>query len=416
MIEDCDEHEECAARSHAGRRAVAWLTLIGALLGSLAYADEEAAGGRNGEEELNGLRASIIEARERVGAHEREERELFDVLEEADRLIESLGNEVALARRQATGSRKLLETARAHEARLRERLDQTRELMSRRVVALYKSGEIGPVRVLFSSDSMPEMMSRMSILEKLIEYDGALVKRYSREWSEVEGANRAANARAEEWEAAAARFAERSDQLVAERTSKAQLLARVRDDRTVERKLLVELEKAARVLEETLATLGATSRDSALRLAGLDFASFEGKLAWPVAARVSRHFGRIVDAQYLTETFRKGVEFAAAEGDSVRAVAPGAVRYVGWFRGYGKIVIIDHGAQYFTVSGHLAETFVEVDGLVDEGDTVGSVGETGSFSGPNLYFEIRRGSQPLDPATWLAPEAGSVQAQTHESG
>ncbi len=87
----------------------------------------------------------------------------------------------------------------------------------------------------------------------------------------------------------------------------------------------------------------------------------------------------------------------------MRSVSIGEVRFAGWFRGYGKIVILDHGDQYFTVSGHLSEIFVEVGDVVDEKTTIGSVGETGSLSGPNLYFEIRRGSEPLNPGDWLAP-------------
>jgi len=77
------------------------------------------------------------------------------------------------------------------------------------------------------------------------------------------------------------------------------------------------------------------------------------------------------------------------------------VRFADWFRGYGKLVILDHGDDYFSVSGHLAEILVGVGDRVSEGQPIGSVGETGSLSGPSLYFEIRRGAEPLDPAEWL---------------
>jgi septal ring factor EnvC (AmiA/AmiB activator) len=117
---------------------------------------------------------------------------------------------------------------------------------------------------------------------------------------------------------------------------------------------------------------------------------------------VLRGFGRVLDAEYRTETFRKGVDFAADAGEPVRAVAPGEVRFAGWFRGYGRIVILDHGGGYFTVSGHLDQIEVEVGQQLAAGAEIGSVGETGSLSGPRLYFEIRRGAEPLDPALWLA--------------
>ena len=68
---------------------------------------------------------------------------------------------------------------------------------------------------------------------------------------------------------------------------------------------------------------------------------------------IARGFGRVVDGEFLTETFRTGVEFEAPLGTPVQAVAAGQVRFAGWFRGYGRLVILDHGDGYFTVSGHL---------------------------------------------------------------
>jgi septal ring factor EnvC (AmiA/AmiB activator) len=84
-------------------------------------------------------------------------------------------------------------------------------------------------------------------------------------------------------------------------------------------------------------------------------------------------------------------------------VADADVRFAGWFRGFGRLVILDHGAEYFSVSGHLAEMSVAVGDRVARGGVIGAVGETGSLSGPKLYFEIRRGGEPLDPRDWLRP-------------
>jgi septal ring factor EnvC (AmiA/AmiB activator) len=66
-------------------------------------------------------------------------------------------------------------------------------------------------------------------------------------------------------------------------------------------------------------------------------------------------------------------------------------------------VILDHGSGYYTVSGHLAELRVGVGDGVERGAQIGSVGDSGSLSGPRLYFEIRRGAEPLDPREWLVP-------------
>ena len=350
---------------------------------------------------LRDLREQILEARERVGEREREEREIFERLEQLDRSLDRMVSELARARELADLAAVALQRTQAQAVEATARLEATREAMNRRVVALYKMGEVGPLRVLFSSASLPELFARASTLRKLLEYDADLVARYQRDQEAVEVARRNAEEGARLRDLAAEQLETRRRQHEKERASKTALLARVRQDRTLERAVLVELERAARALEEKLVSLGESSRLDVATLDAMNFASHKGKLPTPVRGTLRTRFGRVVDEEYGTETFNKGVEFAVDHGDSVRAVAFGEVRFAGWFRGYGKIVILDHGGQYFTVSGHLADLFVEVGQTVDRGDTIATAGDTGSLTGPSLYFEVRQGGEPLDPLSWL---------------
>ncbi len=354
--------------------------------------------------ELDELRDAILESRDRVGRHERQERAILDQLDESDRLLAALGREVRMARAEADEARERAAhfERRSHQAS--RRLEATRQAMSRRVVALYKAGEVGPVRFLFASETMPELLTRASALKTFVEYDASLVARYREYLVAYEDLEQEAKLATIIRDEAAARLTKRSGQLSQERRERRRILARVREDRTSERALLVELEKAARALEETLQALGDTGGRGPV-VVGQDFAKRKGRLAAPLDSEIKLAFGKVVDEKFRTETFRKGVEFAASGGESVRAVAPGAVRFAGWFRGYGELVIVDHGDEYFTVVSHLDEVFVQVGDVVGERDTLGSVGETGSLTGPSLYFEIRHRSEPHDPEDWFAPRA-----------
>ncbi len=350
--------------------------------------------------ELRELREAIEESRERVGGFELRERELFDWLEEIHRRLDALNRDVAAARAEAARAQAEFDRAEERAATAAIRLEQTRRAMSRRLVALYKSGEMGPIHVLFSSTSPRELISRVSTLRSVLEYDAELIDRFQRDQDEQRAAQSGARDATQRLDEAVSRLWTRSRELAHEREAKRALLAVVRHDRSQERALLTELEKAARALEETIAALG-ERRDRPASLDGSGFAERRGSLPAPVFGEITQAYGRLVDAQFLTQTFRKGVEFAVHGGESVRVVASGEVRYSSWFRGYGKIVIVDHGDRYFSVYGHLAELFVEVGAAVREGNTIGSAGETGSLTGPSLYFEIRHGSEPQDPAEWL---------------
>jgi septal ring factor EnvC (AmiA/AmiB activator) len=351
---------------------------------------------------LEELREAIRESRKRVESHEREERATFDRLEEISRSLALLTEAVAVARSGAADARAELGDAEARVEVVAERLDASRAALSRRAVALYKAGGAGPLQVLFSATSLRDFLSRVSILKALVEHDAELVNRHREDYASFSSAQqRAGDALAWHTDAAEQLRVQQSE-LASERAARSELLARVRKDRHQERSMLVELERAAQALEETLAALGDRAAEEHQPFEGAGFDQRKGGLALPVQAAISQRFGRVVDEQYSTRTFRKGVEFDAPIGVEVVSVGEGEVRFAGWFRGYGKIVIVDHGDRYFTVSGHLSEIRVEIGATVREGQVLGEVGETGTLSGPSLYFELRQGSEPLNPADWFA--------------
>lgn len=379
--------------------ATAGIALLGGLIGTaltgVARADRS--------QDLERLRRAIQESRERVASYEREERGLLETVEALDRSAALLSREVARAGERAEEARATLAAIEAEAAELARRLERTRRAMSRRAVALYRAGDVGAIQMLFSAGGLREFLSRVYALRLLLGHDAELIARHRRESKALAAAESRAREASAQRDRAVAGLRERSAELRAQRSAKRQLVARLHADRTRERAALIELETAARALEETLSGLRDSSDRQRVVVEGPPFASLRGELEPPVAAPIASEFGRVVDAEFRTETFRKGVEFDAELGAPVRAVAAGQVRYASWFRGYGKLVILDHGEQYFTVSGHLAEIDVEAGEEVSKGQEVGTVGETGSLSGPRLYFEIRRGGEPLDPREWLRP-------------
>lgn len=352
------------------------------------------------EAELLALRRAIEQHRERVGAFAREERGLLETLEQMDQALEALTGDAARARREAGAARAELERLAGEARTLEGRLARTRRSLGVRAVALYKAGDLGPVAALFSAGSLQDALERAELLQRLIDHDQVLLRRFQTEQRALLAARAGADRAARSRDAALARAEERSREVERERGARGSALAAVRSDRRRERAALNELEAAARALEETLALLQREGPGGALPPSAHPFAELRGALEAPVEAPLVARFGREQD-EFGTEIFRKGVEFGARSGDPVYGVADGVVRYAGWFRGYGKIVIVDHGDAFFTVLGHLGEIEVGVGDPVRQGDRIGSAGDTGSLAGPRLYFEIRRGGEALDPAHWL---------------
>lgn len=354
---------------------------------------------------LGDLRQEIEAGHARLAGYEARTQGLLGALQSIDDASAQLGADVKQSEAALRDARRSLEAARTAAIDADAQLESTRVRLARRVVALARDGEAGVLRALFAPGSLAQRYARVALLRRLAGQDARLIDRHRADLRAVDAAQVSlARARATR-DGLRRDLAARRSALAEEKAARQLLLRRVRSDAVREREGVAELEAAAASLERKLAELG---EEAPLPLAATmatpaSFARLRGHLQPPVDAPVRRAFGRTVEADFRTETFRKGIDFGARQGEAVRAVAHGAVRFAGWFRGYGKMVILDHGDRYFSVSGHLDEIRVAVGDDVAAGDVIGSAGDTGSLTGALLYFELRRGADALDPGEWLEP-------------
>jgi murein hydrolase activator len=130
---------------------------------------------------------------------------------------------------------------------------------------------------------------------------------------------------------------------------------------------------------------------------GSNFASLRGKLRLPVRGDVSNRFGA---ARADTGISWKGLFIRAAEGNAVKAVATGRVVFADWMRGFGNLIIVDHGDGYMSLYGNNQALLKSVGDGVSGGDSIASVGNSGGNESNGLYYELRRQSKPFDPMSW----------------
>ncbi len=131
--------------------------------------------------------------------------------------------------------------------------------------------------------------------------------------------------------------------------------------------------------------------------AGINFASLRGKLRLPVRGEVTNRFGA---SREDTGVSWKGLFIKSNEGSDVKSVADGRVVFADWMRGFGNLIIVDHGSGYMSLYGNNQAVLKHVGEEVDAGDTIASVGNSGGNESNGLYYELRRNSQPFDPLSW----------------
>ncbi|MFP4521877.1 MAG: murein hydrolase activator EnvC family protein, partial [Fibrobacterota bacterium] len=189
--------------------------------------------------------------------------------------------------------------------------------------------------------------------------------------------------------------------LVSQREEKNSILEKVHEQKSEYNIMVRALEREYRKLNKILASLE-LKRKRAKKADFGDFSRMKGVLQWPVkGGDVIKKYGKNVHPEFRTATFNPGIDIKTTRGHSVRAVFDGSVVYTGHLRGMGNFIILDHGNGYYTMYGNLDKVLVKDKDRIKSGTPVGLAGDSGSFDGVKLHFEIRHKKTTLDPESWL---------------
>lgn len=354
------------------------LELVRSRIGSLERRlDQLSAENRSRQEERERLSAELELAEARV-------REIEIVLEQHDAEAEAMA---------------------ASAVELASELDRHRDLLTGHVEIMALLGRPGTMQLLFDGSRGGDLEGAISTVAVLTSGQLKLVEEY-------QDLQRQRSSRLAELSRILSRARDEAE-LLAGRRSELEAVRR-RVDSEIQR--LTKTQKSTeseldelRQREQALARLLDTLSDRS-RFAGVDdIRKFRGALPWPAQGRVVRGFGKKYLPKYSTYTVCNGLRFDAPSGSEVKAVYPGEVAYARFFKGYGNMVVIDHGQNVYSLVAGLATIHVRVKQRVDMGLRLG-LASPPSGDG-NTYFEIRVGKKPQDPIRWL-----QLRAVANESG
>jgi len=322
------------------------------------------------------LRLELAQAERSVAEVERSRRETRLALSETGRRIQALEHRIATIAAEA---------------------DQVSALLGAQLRVAHQQGGQSRLKLLLNQDD-PRMLARQ------MAYHGYLSRARLALLAELDSLNQQLNAgRAElalEQQQLLALEARQLEQLGALQTARQERDAALRQLQTqIESQSvrLAQIEQDAAELEQLLEELALALQDIPMELEVPSILSLQGQLPMPAGGALKRRFG---DARG-GELRWNGWLIGAAAGTAVRAIAHGRVAYADWLRGYGMLLIIDHGDGVMSLYGHNESLLHRVGDWVAPGDAIAQVGESGGGEA-GLYFELRRDGRPVNPANWLA--------------
>ena len=348
--------------------------------------------------DLDRIRTDITRMRNRLEQVRRQAQSAARELEEVDLELNIRTRELELAaaaEAKLTGEQQAIE---GQIAALLPRIDQQKRDLRKRLVALYRLGSLSYVRMFLALDDDQNPLEAMSMLSYLVTRDARLVSQFQSARQQLATRQQQLADRQLRLRQTRLIVEQRRVAVIAAREQQQRVVTRLKSEETGAEQQLAALEEKARRLQRLVDVLSQQQRGMPT---SLDIRSVQGALEWPAKGKVFESFGRQRNPKFSTFTTNNGLKIEAVAGTPVRAVFQGTVLFSQWFKGYGNLIILDHGNRVFSLYGNLKAPAVAVGDKIVTGQPLAGVGESEETGSGHLYFEIRTNNQPEDPRKWL---------------
>lgn len=403
--------------------------LLGVALSGLALAQTEGNAIADKKEDLKELRGRIESLRKELSASEESQADAADQLQKAERQISEAQRKLFNLKKEQTRLQNTLRDLNLRSRNYEATLTQQQAQLEKLLYQQYLQGTPETLHMLLNGDD-PNQLTRD------LYYFSAIARTHTELLSDIRGTLKKQKALTAEAKSRATELAsveeeqkQQHAELLQQKTERQKILNQIaskvrsqkkeistlqKDEKRltnlVDRltKLLAEQAKKARTpprppptAPDKPSTTPSGPENHHVPAPGTgsgEFARLKGQLRLPVAGQVMGKFGTPREG---TSTW-KGLFIRASEGSEVKSIANGQVVYADWMRGFGNLLIIDHGSGYLTVYGNNDALLKQVGDHVKGGETVGTVGNSGSNQDSGLYFELRHQGQALDPMKWVS--------------
>jgi septal ring factor EnvC (AmiA/AmiB activator) len=348
---------------------------------------------------LQDVADKIQQQKKKLRQVEKEEAEVISRLNEIEKRLLQESREYDAIEQEIQQLQDDIRATRLRMTALEKESGKQELVVQQRLSALYKYYRRSGLRILLSSSSYNDLVRTEKALGQIVERDHDLLSRTTARLKQQRLYESDLQARHGQLIAARERIAEKRDQIKSTQQQRSSHLGKIQQEKSLQLKALKELEEYSKKLQKVFDTLPGTKKK--YTSTGVKFSKKRGRLPFPVKGSITSRFGRTTHAELKTYTYQKGITIRAPVGTPIKAVHDGRVIFADWFKGYGLMIIVDHGEHYYSLSAHASQLLKKVDDVVYAGETIAKVGDTNSIKGAGLYFEIRLRGKPQDPMKWL---------------
>ena len=367
------------------------------------------------EEELRALRERIGQLQKGLAAAEESRGEAAEQLKASSQAVSEARRVLFDLARQRQDIEAGLADIAARERAARESIARQKELAGRLLRLQYEQGSPDRLRLLLEGRDAASVARHLAYYDYIQRARGAVIEALAREATQLAALEAEAQAHREELAANEARQAGETARLESERAARAAVVQKLAGDIAQGRREIGRLKRDEARLSKLVAEIARALAASPARRntapprhieeaadassSSRAFESLKGRLKLPVRGEIAGRYGA---PREDSGTTWKGVFIRSVTGETVHAVGDGRVVYADWLRGFGNLLILDHGQGYMSLYAYNEGLLRKVGETVRGGEAVAEVGATGASAESGLYFELRRDGKPFDPMRWVA--------------
>ena len=379
------------------------LVMLLALVSARAVADDIAVQ----TEKLKKLREQIHDIKTDVDSMRGQRTDVRTALEKKEKEIGRVSAELHRLDADSAATRLKIETLGNDRATERQVLAGLREALVLDLQSAYAAGRQQRIKLLLNQQD-PALVGRM------MTYHGYFTRARAARMQElrttlatINDIERALVEQQAEIEQQQLQQREKSARLTLEQDKRRKLLVQLQRDLQFKASELSTLQQDEQRLQALVTSLQQAMRDVPGEGDASSLRQLKGKLLWPVAGRITRRYGA---KQAAGELQSRGVVIASRAGADVHAIASGRVAFADWLRGFGLLLIIDHGDGYMSLYGQNQSLYKAVGDWVKRGEVVSAAGSSGGQVQDGLYLELRKDGRPFNPTAWFKGQPLPLQA------
>lgn len=380
--------------------------------------------------ELDDLHKKIEALNKELNSSREAHRDAADELKDSEKAISEANRKLHELNLQQKKNRDTLATLEKQQAVLVETLNTQQQLLGKQLYQQYLYGQQNPMQIILQQQDPNEIARQLHYFSRISKARAELIDDMRDNLAQVAAINEKTIQAQAEIESLKIAQEEERKSLQVKKAERSKVLKKLSSRIAAQRNEINKLKRDEKRLSSLVERLAKIAREQAAakrrqaqaaqkkstdpkttapktiarnqalpssQYDGSNFAALKGKLNLPVQGEVTNRYGA---AREDTGVSWKGLFIRAAEGSEVKSVAKGSVVFADWLRGFGNLIIIDHGDGYMSLYGNNQSLLKKLGDDVKGGDTIAAVGNTGGNESSGLYFELRRQSKPFDPLAW----------------